>query len=148
MHNFPFPQQNSANQSGFSEDMSSEAGFRAKPAKKQNPELHVNVILNVAIPLPLGTEIDASKRDILKCTIHSEIILSGVSLIGLSLDSSCIQLQVKFPAHLTLERLLRSILTRVSYTLHLLTGKPVFLSGSAIVSTEATTADEISALTS
>jgi len=91
---------------------------------------------------------DENKKESLYRSINSDLVFAEVAVMGLHLDSTSIQLQVKFPAHLTVERLLRNIQSRAAYTLHLLTGKPVFFSGSAIVSTEDITPDEILALMS
>ncbi len=148
MNNFPFPQQNPANQSGFSEDMSSETGFPAKPAKKLNPALYVNLVVNLAIPFPPGTEVNPINHDILARALEAEMALLGVEGLGLSIANVAIQIRIKLPSHLSADRLIRAIQSRIAYTLHLLTGKPLFFSGSAIVSTQDITADEISALTS
>lgn len=144
MNNFQFPSQPVVTPADFGNKF----GGASVPQQNPKPVMFVNVILNLAIPFPPGTEMDENKKESLSRSINSELVFAEVAVMGLHLDSTSIQLQVKFPAHLTVERLIRAIQTRAAYSLHILTGKPVFFSGSAIVSTEDIAPDEILALMS
>lgn len=92
-----------------------------------------NIPLNIGIPLPQDVAVKTDESSAVCRAVSSEISLLGCSQIEVHIDVSMLLVKLHLPTHLSIEKLLRAIRTRLNLTFAVLLKRGLIIDGDFIV---------------